>query len=71
MHGDDFTGMNDFDGQARGRAVAREFSFQDVFRTDQQHTRAILARRLYRALDLRLGRTVRTHRIQRDHARHV
>jgi hypothetical protein len=30
-----------------------------------------VARSLKRALDFRLGRTVRTHRIQRNHARHV
>ena len=30
----------------------------------------VLTRRKNRTLDFRFGRTIRTHRIQRDHARH-
>ena len=40
------------------------------FRADQQHAHAVLTCGMDRALNLRLGRAVRTHRIQRDHARH-
>src|SRR3977135_816255 len=41
------------------------------FRADQQHTHAIMARRMYGTFDFWLGRAVGTHRIQRDYARHV
>src|SRR5580658_7046487 len=70
FHGDDFAGVNDFNGQARGRRVAIQFRLDHFFRADQQHPHAILTRRENGALNLRLGSAVRTHRIQRDHARH-
>ena len=71
FHGDDFAGVDDFDRQTRGRRMAVEFGFDDGFRTDEQHAHAIIARSVNRPFDFRLGRPVRTHRIQRDHARHV
>src|ERR1700682_985951 len=40
-------------------------------RADQQHTHAVMARRMYGALDFRLRRAVGTHRVQRNYARHV
>ena len=70
FHGDVFAGVDDFDGQARGRGVAIQFRLDLGFGADQQHAHAVLARGVYRALNLRLGRAVGTHRIQRDHARH-
>ena len=70
FHGNEFAGVDDFDGQARRRGVAIQFRLDHIFRADQQHAHAILARRLYGALNLRLGSAVGTHRIQRDHARH-
>jgi hypothetical protein len=48
-----------------------ELRLHDVLRPDQQHTPAVLARGLKRALHFRLGGAIRTHRIQRNHARHV
>ena len=70
VHGDVFAGVDNFDGQACRGGVAIQFRFDDIFRADQQHAHAILARSLYGALNLRLGSAVGTHRIQRDHARH-
>ena len=57
-----------------GRRAAAEWrsssALTTVLRADQQHAQAVLTRREYGALNLRLGSAVRTHRIQRDHARH-
>ena len=50
--------------------MALEFRTDYRFRSDEKHAHAVLARRVQRALDFRLGRAVRTHRIQRDYARH-
>ncbi len=57
-------------GQRRSRSVTVQFRLDDGFGTDQQHADAVLASCKYGALDFWLRRTVRTHRIQRDNARH-
>ena len=71
FHRDDFAGMDNLDRQARRRWVTVEFRLNGFFRTNEQHTNAIIARGVNCPFDFRLGRPVRTHRIQRDHARHV
>ena len=70
FHGDDFAGVDDLEGQPRRRGMTVQFRFDRGFRTDQQHAHAVTASGMDRAFDFRLGRPVRTHRIQRDHARH-
>src|SRR5437868_2093638 len=63
-HANNFAGVHNFKRLPRGRAMAVELGFDLRFRTDQEHTNAELARGLQRALDFRLGRAIRTHRIQ-------
>jgi hypothetical protein len=65
-----FAGVDDFDRQPHGRGVPVEFRLDFGLWADQQHAHIVLTRRQNGALDLRLGRAIRTHRIQRDHARH-
>jgi hypothetical protein len=50
--------------------MAVELAPDSRFRPDKKYANAVLACRMQRALDFRLGRAVRTHRIQRDYARH-
>jgi hypothetical protein len=47
-----------------------QFGLHDFFRADQQHAHTVLACGMDRALNFRLGSAIRTHCIQRDHARH-
>ena len=70
VHGDDFAGVNDFDGKARGAGVAGEIGAQTICGTDEQDAHAVVARRLQGAFDFGLRRLVGPHRIQSDYARH-
>ncbi len=71
FHGDVFAGVDDLDVQPRGGRMTIQLCLDSGFRTHEQHTHAVVARRVYGALDFWLGRAVGTHRIQRDYARHV
>ena len=70
LHGNDFAGVDDLDGQPRGGGMAIQLCFDPSFRPDQENACAVASRGINRAFDFRLGSPVRTHRIQRDHARH-
>ncbi len=70
FHGDDFVGVNDFDGELRDPAMAAQFRPDAVFLADQQHARSELTGGLNRPLDLRSRGAIGTHGIQSNDAWH-
>jgi hypothetical protein len=64
VHGDDFAGVNDFDGKAARSRIAFEISLETVLWTDEKYANAEVTCGLKGAFDFRLGRPIRTHRVQ-------
>ena len=65
VHGDDFAGGDDFDGEALG-VVATEVLFQQLCLADQLHGHAVFTGRQEGALDLRLRGVIAPHSVNRD-----
>jgi hypothetical protein len=64
VHGDDFTGMDDFNGETGGRVIAIKLGPQLRFAPNQKNANPVVPRGLNRTFDLRLRRPVRAHRVQ-------
>ena len=70
LHGDDFAGVHDFDGQAGGGRIALQFRPDALCRARPADGNAIVPGGLNGAFDLRLRRPVGTHRVQSYDAWH-
>jgi hypothetical protein len=70
IHGDDFAGVDNFNGEpGRGR-IAGQLGPQLIFVPDKEDVNAVVPGRLNCTFNLRLRRPVGTHRVQRYDAWH-
>ena len=64
VHGDDFAGVQNFNGQARGKRHSAPVRPDHIVGTHQNDANAVVPGRLNRAFDFRTRRPVRAHRVQ-------
>ena len=70
LHSNDFTGVDDFNGQSRGGGMIDELGPQVFFVPDKKDVNAVVPGRLNRTFDFRFRRPVGAHRVQRYDAWH-